>query len=80
MGKLSENEVSFLKKWSGILEEENKPKKEEKKEYYTLEPKKAVGEYWVYKNTETNGKVNKKHIDTFETEEMARKWYPSLNK
>jgi len=80
MKNLSENDFMFLKKWSGILDEESKPTTEEKKEYYTLEPKKAVGEYWVYKNTEINGKIkNKKHIDSFESESLAKKWYPSLN-
>jgi len=79
MKHLDENDLSFLKKWSGIFEEENRPKKENKKEYYTMEPKKAVGEFWVYKNTEVDGKVEKKeHIDSFESEAMARKWYPSL--
>lgn len=78
MSNLNENDLSFLQKWSGITEENARPKKQEKKEYYTMEPKENVGEYWVYKNTEVDGKKNRKHIDTFDSEQTARKWYPSL--
>lgn len=78
MGNINENDLEFLKKWSGITEEESRPKKETKEEYYTLEPRKNVGEYWVYKNTKVGDKVSKKHMDSFESEQMARKWYPSL--
>lgn len=50
----------------------------EEKAYYTMEPRKNVGEFWVFKNQKVNGKNVKKHIDSFDSEATARKWYPSL--